>query len=205
MIGIIDYGAGNLKSVQNALSSLHTTHKLCTNQEDINACDHLILPGVGAFADCMEQLNKRKLIAPIKQAIADKIPFLGICLGMQLLFESSEEICHCEGLGILKGHIKRMEDTTVKIPHIGWNELNFTKQDPLFSSLKSPYVYYVHSYYATGYDENELIAYSTYGNMRIPGAFHRDNVWACQFHPEKSGEEGLMMLANFLSDRCAYE
>lgn len=199
MIGIIDYGASNLKSVQNALTRLHASHMLCENKEDFKLCDRLILPGVGAFADCMEQLRKRELIAPIQAAIAAKVPFLGICLGMQLLFESSDEIRHCEGLGIFKGHIKRMEDTSVKIPHIGWNELVFTKENSLFQTLKHPYVYYVHSYYATSYEEHELIAYSIYGNMKVPGVFHKDHVWACQFHPEKSGEEGLMMLKNFLA------
>lgn len=200
MIGIIDYGAGNLKSVQNALTKLHTPHMLCTNKTDFAQCDRLILPGVGAFHDCMKQLHKLDFITLIKEAIANQTPFLGICLGMQLLFESSEEICECEGLGILKGHIKRMEDPTVKIPHIGWNQLILPKADPLFHSLKQPYVYYVHSYYAMDYDETQLIAYSTYGNMKIPAAFHKDNVWACQFHPEKSGEEGLTMLANFLKE-----
>lgn len=199
MIGIIDYGAGNLKSVQNALTSLNAKHMLCIRQEDFAACDRLILPGVGAFGDCMEQLNKRGLSAPIKQAIHDRVPFLGICLGMQVLFESSNEMGECAGLGIFKGHIRRMEDPSVKIPHIGWNDLCITKQDHLFKALTCPYVYYVHSYRATDYDETDLIAYSTYGTMKVPGAFHKDHVWACQYHPEKSGEDGLRMLKNFLS------
>lgn len=199
MIGIIDYGAGNLKSVQNALTSLQEAHRLCQSKDDFNGCDRFILPGVGAFADCMTQLKKRDLIDPIQQIIAENIPFLGICLGMQVLFESSDEMEECEGLGIFKGHIRRMEDPSVKIPHIGWNDLCFTQQDDLFVGLKHPYVYYVHSYRAVAYDEKDLIGCSTYGNMKVAGAFHKDHVWACQFHPEKSGKDGLLMLKNFLS------
>ncbi len=199
MIGIIDYGAGNLKSVQNALEHLHAPSEICTSAAALTAFSHIILPGVGAFPDCMEQLQARGFLPVIKQKIADGIPFLGICLGMQVLFESSDEIRSSNGLGILKGRITLMEDPAVKIPHIGWNDLIFTKQDALFDRLVHPYVYYVHSYRAVNYDENDLIAYSTYGSLRIPGAFHKNNVWACQFHPEKSGQEGLTILANFLN------
>lgn len=199
MIGIIDYGAGNLKSVQNALTRLHAPHMLCGEKADFAHCDRLILPGVGAFADCMKQLEQRDLINAIKQAINNKVPFLGICLGMQVLFESSDEMEECEGLGIFKGHIRRMEDPNVKIPHIGWNDLCFTHSDPLFAGLHQPYVYYVHSYRATAYEESDLIAYSTYGDLKVPGAFHKDHIWACQFHPEKSGEDGLAMLKNFIA------
>jgi len=198
MIGIIDYGAGNLRSVQNALEHLHAPSKLCTNAAELTTFSHMILPGVGAFPDCMAQLQARGFLPVIQQKIADGVPFLGICLGMQVLFEGSDEIRSCKGLGILKGRITLMEDPAVKIPHIGWNDLIFTKQDPLFDKLTHPYVYYVHSYRAVDYEENDLIAYSTYGSLCIPGAFHKDNVWACQFHPEKSGEDGLTMLANFI-------
>lgn len=198
MIGIIDYGAGNLKSLQNALAYLHQDFMLCEQGEQCAAADRLILPGVGAFPDCMKQLHQRKLVSAIYAAMDRQIPLLGICLGMQVLFESGTEVEPCQGLGLLKGSIVHMDSTDVKIPHIGWNDLIETKADLMLNHLYHPYVYYVHSYYAQGYDEQDLVAMSTYGDLKIPGAFRKGHIWACQFHPEKSGRDGLRILENFL-------
>lgn len=199
MIGIIDYGAGNLRSLQNALAYLHQDSMLCERPEQLMLADRLILPGVGAFYDCMKQLHVQNLITAIQTAAANQVPLLGICLGMQVLFESGTEGEPCAGLGLLKGKIVRMEDDQVKIPHIGWNDLLETKADPMLNGLHHPYVYYVHSYYAQDYDENDLVAFSTYGSLVIPGALRKGHIWACQFHPEKSGPDGLRLLQNFLS------
>ncbi len=198
MIGIIDYGAGNLRSLQNALTHLHHESILCEHPNHVAMADRLILPGVGAFPDCMKQLQAQHLADAIQNAVNHQIPLLGICLGMQVLFESGTEGESCAGLGLLKGKIVRMEDNQVKIPHIGWNDLIETKADPMLNGLHHPYVYFVHSYFAQDYDENDLVAISTYGSLSIPAAFRKGHIWACQFHPEKSGEDGLRLLQNFL-------
>ena len=213
MLAVIDYGAGNLKSVQNALTRLHALHMLCENKEDFKLCDRLILPGVGAFADCMEQLRKRELIAPIQAAIAAKIPFLGICLGMQLLFESSEESPGVEGLRILEGRIRRIPSKDgLKVPHIGWNSLSFPGEGRLFKGIaqmtggrrvageslwEDPYVYFVHSYYLQAAEEGIVTAETEYG-VRIHASVEKGNVFACQFHPEKSSGVGMQILRNFV-------
>ncbi len=198
MIGIIDYGAGNLKSLQNALAYLHQDTLLCEHPKQCFGVDRLILPGVGAFPDCMKQLHKQNLVEAIHNAVERNIPLLGICLGMQVLFESGTEVEPCQGLGLLKGSVVHMDSAEVKIPHIGWNDLMENKCDQMLNGLHHPYVYYVHSYYAQGYDENDLVATSTYGNLVIPGAFRKGHIWACQFHPEKSGHDGLRILQNFI-------
>lgn len=199
MIAIIDYGMGNLKSVQNALAHLNCPAKITSNPQDIETADGLILPGVGAFPDCMANLHKANVIPIIKEEVAKGKPLLGICLGMQVLFEKSYEVEECEGLGLLQGEIVKMIDPEVKIPHIGWNRLESNHSDPLLANLDQSFVYYVHSYYASGYRDEDLLAYSNYGTLRIPGAFRKGNIMATQFHPEKSGEDGLQILRNFIA------
>lgn len=198
MIAIIDYGMGNLKSVVNACHALGCEVVVTADKQIMQDADHLILPGVGAFPDCMENLASQGLIDVIKQEVQSNKPLLGICLGMQVLFEQSDEVRPCMGLGLLKGKIIKMQDDTVKIPHIGWNRLEYKENDIMLHGLNHPFVYYVHSYFASGYEENDLIAYSDYGSLQIPGAFRKNNLWATQFHPEKSGKDGLTILQNFL-------
>ncbi len=201
MIGIIDYGMGNLQSVQNALDLLQKENVITDDIAVLQKCTKLILPGVGAFRDCMENIQARGLYAPVKKMVSEGKPLLGICLGMQMLFEESEENGKTEGFGFLKGHIVRMEDTAVRIPQIGWNQLEFTNDHPLRKILgHDPYVYYVHSYYAKDCREEDRIAVSQYGTMTIPGLVGKDNVLGAQFHPEKSGPDGLAILRYFTEE-----
>ena len=202
MIAIIDYDAGNIKSVEKALLSMGETPVLTRDPEVILQSDHIILPGVGSFGDAMENLNKFGLIDVIHEAINRKIPFLGICLGLQLLFESSEETSGVAGLGILKGKIVRIpEGPGLKIPHMGWNSLNVREGASLFKGLeKEPYVYFVHSYYLQAKDPKIVAATTEYG-VTIHASVEKENVFACQFHPEKSSKAGLAILKNFLAQR----
>lgn len=202
MIAIIDYDAGNIKSVEKALLSMGETPVLTRDPEVILQADHIILPGVGSFGDAMENLNKFGLIDVIHEAINRKIPFLGICLGLQLLFESSEETPGVAGLGILKGKIVRIpEGPGLKIPHMGWNSLNVRDGASLFKGLeKEPYVYFVHSYYLQAKDPKIVAATAEYGVI-IHASVEKENVFACQFHPEKSSKTGLAILKNFLAQR----
>ncbi|NLK94975.1 MAG: imidazole glycerol phosphate synthase subunit HisH [Clostridiales bacterium] len=198
MVVIIDYGMGNLKSVYNALVKINCPCKISSDIAEIRKADKLILPGVGAFKDCMDNLNKANLIDVIKEEAAKGKPLLGICLGMQVLFEKGFEGEEREGLGLLQGEIRKMEDPKVKIPHIGWNNLEKNREDDLLKDIKdNPFVYYVHSYRAEGYRNEDLVGYSVYGDLKIPGLFRKDNVIGAQFHPEKSGEDGLHILRNF--------
>ena len=202
LIAIIDYDAGNIKSVEKVLLSIGETPVLTRDPEVILQADHIILPGVGSFGDAMENLNKFGLIDVIHEAINRKIPFLGICLGLQLLFESSEETPGVAGLGILKGKIVRIpEGSGLKIPHMGWNSLNVRKGAALFKGLeKEPYVYFVHSYYLQAKDPKIVAATAEYG-VTIHASVEKENVFACQFHPEKSSKTGLAILKNFLAQR----
>ena len=202
MIAIIDYDAGNIKSVEKALLSMGETPVLTRDPEVILQADHIILPGVGSFGDAMENLNKFGLIDVIHEAINRKIPFLGICLGLQLLFDSSEETPGVAGLGILKGKIVRIpEGPGLKIPHMGWNSLNVRDGASLFKGLeKEPYVYFVHSYYLQAEDPKIVAATAEYG-VTIHASVEKENVFACQFHPEKSSKTGLAILKNFLAQR----
>ena len=202
MIAIIDYDAGNIKSVEKALLSMGETPVLTRDPEVILQADHIILPGVGSFGDAMENLNKFGLIDVIHEAINRKIPFLGICLGLQLLFESSEETPGVAGLGILKGKIVRIpEGPGLKIPHMGWNSLNVREGASLFKELeKEPYEYFVHSYYLQANDPKIVAATAEYG-VTIHASVEKENVFACQFHPEKSSKTGLAILKNFLAQR----
>ena len=200
MISIIDYGAGNLKSVQKALSYLGEDSMITGDAREILSADKVILPGVGAFGDAMANLKQLGLDKVIREVAEKQIPFLGICLGLQLLFESSEESPGGEGLGILKGKIVRIPDYEgLKIPHIGWNSLTLENHGRLFEGISGePYVYFVHSYYLQA-EEPEIVKASTEYSAHIHASVEKGNVFACQFHPEKSGAVGLQILKNFCS------
>lgn len=199
MIAIIDYDAGNIKSVEKALLALGQDTVITRNAGEILRADGVILPGVGAFGDAMEKLNRYGLVQVIHQCAEENKPFLGICLGLQLLFESSEESPGVEGLGILKGQVLRLpEDKGLKIPHIGWNDLRFPNKGRLFQGIsEGAYVYFVHSYYLQAKYENIVTAVSEYGAL-IHASVEQGNVFACQFHPEKSSDVGLQILRNFV-------
>lgn len=197
MIAIIDYDAGNLKSVEKALQFLGEEVEITSNPEEILSADKIILPGVGAFGDAMEKLNTSGLSDVIREAVRRKIPLLGICLGLQLLFEASEESPGVDGLSVLKGKIVRIPDKEgFKVPHIGWNSLKICPQSKLFDGIpKDSYVYFVHSYYLAA--EEPIVAATTDYVVDIHAAVEKDTIFACQFHPEKSGEIGLKLLKNF--------
>lgn len=199
MIAIIDYDAGNLRSVEKALLSLGEEAVITRNQEEIFSADKVVLPGVGAFGDAMEKLNQYGLTDVIRQVAAKGTPFLGICLGLQLMFESSEESPSAEGLGLLKGRILRFLDRPgFKVPHMGWNSLDIRPDSRLFSGISpGEYVYFVHSYYLKAENEEAVAAAAEYG-VRIHAAVEWGNLYACQFHPEKSGDTGLRILKNFV-------
>lgn len=195
MIAIIDYGAGNLFSVKNALDFLGLENKITNSAEDLISADRLILPGVGAFPDAMRMLGETGLIEVIKQEALKK-PLLGICLGMQMLFEKGYEFGETEGLGLIKGSVKLMQPEGLPIPHIGWNSLEFNEKCPLLDKCaEGEYVYFVHSYAAECPSEN-VAAYCDYG-MKVPALVFAGNVYGTQFHPEKSGETGLNILRCF--------
>ena len=198
MIAIIDYDAGNIKSVEKALLSMGETPVLTRDPEVILQSDHIILPGVGSFGDAMNHLQEYGLVDVIHELTELEKPFLGICLGLQLLFERSEESPGVEGLGILKGEILKIPETEgLKIPHMGWNSLTFQNQGRLFKGLEEhPYVYFVHSYYLKAEEESIVKATTQYG-VTIHASVEKGNVFACQFHPEKSSRAGLQMLKNF--------
>ena len=200
MTAIIDYDAGNLKSVEKALQALGEETVITRDREEILAADRVILPGVGAFGDAMEKLHQYGLVEIIRQVVQKGTPFLGICLGLQLLFEGSEESQGVPGLGILKGKIRRIPNTPgLKIPHMGWNSLTLRPGTRMFSGLgEEPYVYFVHSYYLEAADSEIVAASADYGVV-IHAAVETGNVFACQFHPEKSSDTGLQILKNFIS------
>lgn len=200
MIAIIDYDAGNIRSVEKAITSLGEEVILTRNPKEILAAEKVILPGVGAFGDAMEKLHKYGLVEVIQEVARRNTPFLGICLGLQLLFERSDESMGVEGLGILKGEIVRIPDRAdLKIPHIGWNSLKFPREGRLFKGIQEDaYVYFVHSYYLKAADESIVTATTDYSTL-IHASVEQGNVFACQFHPEKSSEVGLTILKNFLA------
>ena len=202
MIAIIDYDAGNIKSVEKALISLGQEVCVTRDAEEILQADKVILPGVGAFGDAMEKLQRYELVDVIRKVVKKKTPFLGICLGLQLLFERSDEAPGVEGLGILKGEILKIPAAEgLKIPHMGWNSLNVREGASLFKGLeKEPYVYFVHSYYLQAKDPKIVAATAEYG-VTIHASVEKENVFACQFHPEKSSKTGLAILKNFLAQR----
>ncbi len=198
MIAILDYDAGNIKSVEKALISLGQQPILTRDFSEIKKADKVILPGVGSFKDAMDHLKKYELDKAIYEFVETGKPFLGICLGLQLLFSGSEESSGVEGLGILEGDIVKIPSVdNLKIPHIGWNSLELTNNGKLFKDIKDgSYVYFVHSYYLKAKQEQIVKASCEYG-VHIHASVEKDNVFACQFHPEKSSDVGLTILKNF--------
>ena len=204
MITIIDYGMGNLRSVQKAFESLGARAIVTDSATTVRRAQQLVLPGVGAFGDAMQELHRRKLVEPILERIKAGTPFLGLCLGLQLLFERSEESPGVRGLGVLRGRVRRLprRPASLKIPHMGWNQLKRVNGCPLLRGVEDgAFVYFVHSYYAAPADEQIVAATTTYG-ASFPSVISRGHVAATQFHPEKSQRIGLTMLKNFLKTPC---
>lgn len=200
MIAIIDYDAGNIKSVEKALQYLGEEAVITRDREEILGSDKAILPGVGAFGDAMEKLHQYDLVDTIQEVVDRRIPFLGICLGLQLMFESSDEAPGVKGLGLLPGKILRIpKKGDMKIPHMGWNDIKIKEGAKLFAGLEDhPYVYFVHSYYLQADDPSIVAATTEYG-VTIHASVEKDNIFACQFHPEKSSTVGLQILKNFIA------
>ena len=198
MIAIIDYDAGNIRSVEKALIALGEQPVVTRDKDAILAADKLILPGVGAFGDAMERLHQYGLVDVIREAVKNGTPLLGICLGLQLLFERSDESDGVKGLGILKGQILKIPDSPcLKIPHMGWNSLHLQNSGRLFKDIpENTYVYFVHSYYLQA-EEEEIVKATTQYSTCIHASVEKGNVFACQFHPEKSSRWGLKILENF--------
>ena len=197
MIAIIDYGVGNLYSVAKAVAAVGGDAKITSNSDDLIRADKIILPGVGAFGDCMKNLVESGLIPTIREQISNKKYLLGICVGLQILFESSEESLNIDGLGILSGKIKKIHAENLKIPHMGWNSVNFS-DSKIFAGVKNnSYFYFVHSYHAAPDDKNLISATTDYGE-KVTAAVESENIFATQFHPEKSGDVGLQILKNFI-------
>ncbi len=199
MVAIIDYDAGNIRSVEKALQYLGQDVVITRDRETLLSADQVILPGVGSFGDAMEKLRNYGLETVIKEIVAKGTPFLGICLGLQMLFESSEESPGVKGLGLLKGKIRRIPAKQgLKIPHMGWNALAVKEGATLFKGIaEHPYVYFVHSYYLSAQEEEDVAA-TTFYSTTIHASVEKGNLFACQFHPEKSGAVGLKILDNFV-------
>lgn len=200
MVAIIDYGAGNLQSVKKALDFIGAESKITDNKDEINAASHIILPGVGSFADAMSCIRERGLEETIKKSADGSKHFLGICLGLQLLFESSEESPGVKGLGVFKGDIVTIpKDNGLKVPHIGWNSVKLNQTNGIFEGIKDEsYFYFVHSYYLKNADEDIVAGTTEYG-VPIQCTVQNGRVCATQFHPEKSSEVGLALLKNFVN------
>lgn len=202
-IGVIDYGMGNLFSVEQALKRLGCEVVVSANEKMLDTTDALLLPGVGAFPDARKRLAETKLDCYLQKAYSENRPLLGICLGMQLLFEQSDEVTPTKGLGFFKGCIKRFSGMTegqlYRVPHMGWNELILTNRPAwLNNEIAAKHVYFVHSYYATNIEESELVAYADYYGIKVPGIVTNGSVTGMQFHPEKSGELGVYLLEQWL-------
>ena len=197
MVAIIDYGAGNLHSVKNALDFLGVDSVITKDKDEILSADHVILPGVGSFGDAMECINNSGLYDVSKKAADGSRPFLGICLGLHLLFDESEESPGVKGLGILPGKVIKIPDCGLKIPHIGWNNIEISKESRILPT-ESEFMYFVHSYYINPQNSDVVSSYTTYGD-KLGVSIERGNVFAVQFHPEKSGEAGLNILKKFIS------
>lgn len=201
MIAVIDYGAGNLQSVVKALNFIECPCVITDSHDELMKADGAVLPGVGSFADAMDCMNRSGASQAVKDFIASGKPLLGICLGLQLLFDGSEESPGVKGLGLLRGSVRKIPNDggALKIPHMGWNSLDIHKHDGIFKGLEgSPYVYFVHSYYLTAEDTSIVAATTNYG-ARIDAAVEYKNIFATQFHPEKSGQVGLKILRNFIA------
>ncbi len=199
MTAIIDYDAGNIRSVEKALQALSEEAVVTRDRDTILKADRVILPGVGAFGDAMDKIRGYGLEEVIKEVVANKTPFLGICLGLQLMFEKSEESEGVRGLSLLKGEILRLPEIPgLKVPHIGWNSLAYPNQGRLFQGIpENSYVYFVHSYYLKAEEEEIVTAATEYGTT-IHASVEKDNIFVCQFHPEKSSDVGLRILKNFI-------
>jgi imidazole glycerol-phosphate synthase subunit HisH len=200
MLAVIDYGAGNLRSVLHALKHLHAPDvRLVQSPDQLAGADKIILPGVGAFGAGMQKLHEQELVEPLKDALAAGTPYLGICLGMQFLFERSDEMGDHAGLGVLPGTVTRFpERPGYKVPHMGWNELQPAHASPLLNGLPDPsYAYFVHSYYCVPANPDDILVTTDYGEPFCAGVA-RDNIYGVQFHPEKSQRTGLRILSNFL-------
>lgn len=195
MIAIVDYGMGNLRSVQKAFEYVGSNALITDKAGDLQVASHIVLPGVGAFKDAINALDRSGLSDILKSEIAKGKPFLGICLGMQMLFDKSYEDGEYQGLGLIHGEVKRFE-VDLKIPHIGWNELIIKKRTPLFDGIDDRNFYFVHSYHASGCLEKDVETSCVYG-YEFTASVNKDNVWGVQFHPEKSGDTGLKLLTNF--------
>ncbi|MBN1156709.1 imidazole glycerol phosphate synthase subunit HisH [Candidatus Woesearchaeota archaeon] len=198
MIAIIDYGAGNVASVKNALDFLKVKSIITDDPKKILLADKVLFPGVGSFGDTMKSLREKRLIPAIKKTIETNKPFLGICLGLQVLFEESEESPGIEGLGIFKGKVKRFKKK-LKVPQIGWNSIVLEKQDGTVQGLNNKFFYFVHSYYVVPQDKSIILTTTDYGGIFVSG-ISKENIYAFQFHPEKSGDDGLEILKRFA--RC---
>lgn len=203
MIAVVDYGMGNLRSVHKALEKVGYTACVTSSPLKIRDASAIVLPGVGAFKDCIVNLEKLKLIEPILQSLRSGKPFLGICLGLQVLFTESEEFGKTPGLDVIKGrvvHFSQDDNPTVnrlKIPHMGWNSLSLKKPIPIFDKIEDgPFFYFVHSYYVAPDDEAVIATTTSYG-IEFTSSIQKDNIFACQFHPEKSQQVGLQLLKNF--------
>lgn len=204
MIAVIDYGMGNIRSVSKALEKVGAKVKVTSKPIDIKRASKIVFPGVGSFANGMHELSRRNLILPIKESIKNKKPFLGLCLGLQLLFEKSQEAPRVKGLGILNGEVKKIPNlekgTKLKVPHIGWNQIELTasgRESSLFKGIRGePFVYFVHSYYAQPQDTSVITSLTDYG-INFCSSLVKDNIFATQFHPEKSQKVGLQILKNF--------
>jgi glutamine amidotransferase len=200
-VALVDYGAGNLRSVANALRELGVEPLIAATPGVLADATHIVLPGVGSFGDCMAQLQSRDLLTAIRERVAAGKPYLGICLGYQILFDSSEETPGVAGLGILPGVVRRFQQTPgLKIPHMGWNSaIPRTPDHGNWAGLgKDPYFYFVHSYFPVPDDASVIAAQTTYGDQTFASAIERPNLLACQFHPEKSQDAGLRLIRNFL-------
>ena len=200
MIAVVDYGMGNLRSVAKALEAIGEEPRVTRDPADLRAASHIVLPGVGAFSQCVANLRATGLVDVLDEEVRQrKKPFLGICLGMQLLAGDSEEGGRHEGLGWLPASVRRLADGVgLKVPHIGWNDVRAAPDSPLFKGVRNPVFYFVHSYYVDCADPRLVSATCDYG-VTFPAAIVADNVWAVQFHPEKSQANGLRFLQNFLS------
>ncbi len=200
MIAIMDYGVGNLFSVEKAFLYLGANADITGNPENLRRADKIVLPGVGAFGDCMKNLRASGMIPVLEERVRAGVPLLGICVGLQILFEGSEESPEEPGLGLLRGHVRRIHADGLKIPHMGWNSLHIRRSSScdLFEGLsEEPFVYFVHSYHAAPEDESVVTATADYGEQ-LTAAIKKDNICATQFHPEKSGDVGLHILKNFI-------
>lgn len=199
MIVIVDYGMGNLRSVSKALENLGGKIKVSSSAHDIEAADKLVLPGVGAFGDAVRELRRLNLFEPLQSYLSRRRPFLGICLGLQLLFDTSQEDTEVSGLGFLKGTVERFKSQGIKVPHMGWNQLHFVGRHPCLEGIpEGSYFYFVHSFYGIPVNKNTVVGETTYGPETFPAVLGTETLLATQFHPEKSQKAGLAILKNFI-------